>query len=127
MSIIDWKKCFYSSADSIIKDIAKLYNDGKTIKEICEIYNTNFPFVSQRLLFASEIGLCDYKKNDYEKIICLEDGMVFNSENSASRYYNISHSCIHNGCVGISKNGVKTKDGNYLHFLFYKDYLEKCS
>lgn len=63
---IDWKYCDECSRKTIIKEICLKWNDHKNITMISEEYNMDKHTISNYLEIGSNIGWCNYKKNNLE-------------------------------------------------------------
>lgn len=59
-----------------------------------------------------------------KSVICLNDKIVYSSGADAARKTNASKSGISNCCNHKAKYCGTDKDGNYLYWMFYDEYLE---
>lgn len=95
---VDWNKCFYMAMSSKTRTACDLWNGGHdSTKEIAGIMKTAPNYVSKLLLECSEFRLCDYdstKEQDKgrkktlknsKKIICTDNGIVFQGAEECSR------------------------------------------
>lgn len=95
---VDWNKCFYMAISSKTRTACDLWNSGHdSTKEIAEIMKINQNYVSKLLFECSGFGLCNYdsmkemdkgrRKNEKngKKIICTDNGMIFQSSSECSR------------------------------------------
>lgn len=124
LEIINWNKCFYSYYSDEIEKIAKMYNNGYSISEICNIFNMNFYSVSKRLEIAQLIGLCNYIKNSRnKKIVWHEGNMVFKSESQAAKILGLPHATIENSCY--KNKSIKSRNNNKIYtFSYFEDYIK---
>lgn len=106
LSIVDFCKCWEMSQNSIIPEIALLYNKGEHITEIASKFNIHYGTVIKYLKRATDIGLCKYEqhKNAYresKRIICVETRKIYNSiSNVCEDGYDRSYvsNCCNNKC-----------------------------
>ena len=118
---IDWNNCFYSSCDRKIKKCCELYNNKVSQYDIQEALKITYPTMVRYLEIGAKAGICDYKKyKRFKQVVCIEDKMVFESQNEAARYYNAARSSIDNSCK-YGWNATKNK----LHFMYLNEYIEQ--
>ena len=95
---VDWDKCFYMAMTSKTRKVCDLWNSGcKSTKDIADTMKSSANYISKLLVECSEFGLCDYdpteeqekarKKNlkNSKKIICTDNGMIFQGAEECSR------------------------------------------
>lgn len=95
---VDWNKCFYMAMSKNMKLVCDLWNNGyRSTREIQEITKINKNYVSKLLVSCAEFGLCDYdsiaeqskgrKKTlkNSKKIVCKNNGMIFQGAEECSR------------------------------------------
>lgn len=58
----------------------------------------------------------------YKKVICLNDGKIFNSREDASKYYNLSISSVIR-CLSGESSYIKFDDNNYISLMYTVDYF----
>lgn len=121
LSNIDWNKCREYTATSMLKAACNLWNEHKTIKQICEITKYSKETIRQYLIRGKELNLCDYQTNNifYRKIICLDNNEVFNNSRKAGSKYKINIPSITAACKGKENNA-----GGY-HWMFFDDWLKE--
>lgn len=122
-SMINWNKCFYDSASSILIKVCNEYNNGNTLKFISQKYHKDVSTIMKFLDYGATINLCDYKHNGNKvKIICLNDGLIHESINETSRYYNISVGKLRNQIISTYEDFL---NDNKLYFMRYDDYINE--
>lgn len=67
LSCIDWNKCHAEALSSLVYKSAQLYNDGCGIGDISRILGYNTGTISNWLKQATDIGLCQYDKEETRK------------------------------------------------------------
>lgn len=144
LSQIDWLQCHEYACSSLVKKACKLWSNGihSTIK-IGEILKLNCNTICRYLKQGSKLGWCNYnpkevKKNIYknlsnkyggqnkQKVICLNNGKVFNSIIEASKIMNTNSSDIVACCqkrTKVSGQDILTKEK--LQWQYYDEYLIK--
>jgi hypothetical protein len=110
LNIIDWNIIKSSIIKSRVIDACNLWNDGiHSVLNIAKIMKQGKNTVLRYLKQGKSIGLCDYniettRKNIgntiRKKVICLNNGIVFDSCSDAGRTYNIDISSIAKCCKG---------------------------
>nr|DAH50616.1 MAG TPA: endonuclease [Caudoviricetes sp.] len=116
LSMIDWKKCDESARSSMIYYVAKMYNNGMTVKEIINITGYGRTTVHKWLKHATKIDLCIYnpeesklrsrklvekKINQYNKSEIFIS--TYMSQKDAKNQTGISDSTINNVLKGRNK------------------------
>lgn len=66
-SSIDWHLCDKAAISSKIIIAADLWNDGKSVGEICEIMKLSKDTIRHYLIKAVNIGVCDYNRDESRK------------------------------------------------------------
>jgi len=131
---IDWLNINKHSQKSIIYEICKYKNkhSNMTTKEISEIFNINSHTVWKYLKLGNEFKWCNYniskeRKNvgikNGRKIICLTNGIIYNSCKKASDIYRINVSGIINCCRHRQRYSGKSKNGVSLGWMYLSEYL----
>ena len=64
------------------------------------------------------------QRNYGKKVVCLNNGKVFNSIKEAANYYKINSSSITCVCQGLSQYAGYDSDNNYLLWMYYEDYIK---
>ena len=95
---VDWNKCFYMAISDKMRTACDLWNKGhKSAKEITDIMNSSKNYISKLLTECSEFGICDYNAEEEreksrkktlknsKKIICTDNGMIFQGAEECSR------------------------------------------
>lgn len=85
-----------------------------------------------RLKICNDLGLCNYDPTESRrsasrhKVVCLNNGEIFNSIVDAENHYNIQN--ISGCCIGQIKSAGKhpiTKEK--LKWMYYEDYLKSTT
>lgn len=89
LSQIDWNKCNVDACGTISVEIAKLFNDGYSTKEIASIKNLGLSSVNKYLKKMTESGLCNYNPEESHNnsnvdnfgkmVICTDDNKIYKS------------------------------------------------
>ena len=75
----------------------------------------------KNLLINEELNI----KHNNKKVICLNNGKIFNSINKASKYYNVKSSNISDCCKEKKEYyGIDHATGEPLRWMYYEDYLK---
>lgn len=133
---IDWNDCEQKSFKSISKIISDLWNNGSDVKEICKITKLSEPPVRKYLKSMTEIGLCSYDSGEQmriaqekfidvikRKVICINDGLIFNSITECSNHYGESGIKLNPSTIsGVCKGRLNTCKN--LTFMYYDDYIK---
>ena len=130
LSQIDFDEANKKSLNSYIASVAKLWNSGKTPKEIRIKLNLSETTITNYLKLGKKCGLCptyskeeSKKRADCHKIYCLTTNEVFDSIAEASRVYNIFESCISKCCRRKCAYGGEY-NGEKMVWLYYEDYVK---
>lgn len=121
---IDWNKCFNFSLSSRIKEACdyKKNNPNLTSNDISKIMKISQSSVTKFLKIGNEMGLCSYNpkeeskkggKINSKKVVCLDDGLVFESAREAGKYYK-----CHGTKVSAVCRGERQSTGGH-HFNYY--------
>ena len=120
LSVIDWNKCREYTATSMLKAACNLWNENKTIKEICKITKYTKDTIRNYLKRGKELNLCNYQPITPDgKIINIDTKEVFNNSKKAAIKYNLNPTAITAVCKGDGNNA-----GGY-HWMYYKNWLIK--
>lgn len=125
---INWVKCGKSAMSSRMLETCKLWNNGKSISEICEYFKMHTTTIREYLKKGAKAGICSYdsKKemgtSKARKAICLNDLETYDSLSDFARKHNISVNNISSCCKGRTH----TIDVNGSKFVvkYYEDYLK---
>lgn len=137
LSICDWNVILKKSLKSNIIKTCELFNQGITSTNILgELIGVNRTTIVNYLKQGSVIGLCDYQPSHYNenavksankarmrKVICVTNGLIFESCAEAKRYYNVNVD-ISSYCNG-KKKIMTTSDGQKLQWMYYDDYINR--
>lgn len=131
---IDWNKCYDYSVKNLQKDLCEYKRNHMetTTTELSEIFHVSPTTVRRWLNFGTKIGWCQYigqnetqrfvsgrKPLNMRKIICTENGMIFNSGKECSEKslllfgVHISRSSISETCSG------KRESTHGYHFEYF--------
>lgn len=123
LSLVDWNRCNIDACGTISIEVADLFNNGYSVKEIADIKNLSTSFVVKYLKKMTESGLCDYNPLESHRnvnverfgkmVICEEDNKIYKSIRSTKIDGYIPQRvslCCH--------NQAKTHKGK--HFRFYE-------
>lgn len=127
---INWVECEQFAKTSLIVKVCKYWNKTKCIKYTCEKFNLTKGTIQRYLKIGTRLSLCDYdpsKGNQIKpkcsvKVICLNDGNIFDSIIEASKFYNIDYSSISKSC--ITGSGTQHNETfQDLYFMYYDKYI----
>ncbi len=131
LSVIDWDKCEKDCVTSIMMEACNLWNDGKITMEIKKILHLSdkTSVVSKYLKTCSSLGLCTYdpsearKDASRHKVVCLNNGKIFDSIKEAQDYYNIDNisGCCIGQCNSVGRDPITNEKLVWRH---YEDYIE---
>lgn len=122
---VDFNKLNHMAENSSIIDYAKSWNDGLSIGEISQLTNTHYSVVTDYLKRATDLGLCNYNKNESKKrgnchkVICEQTDIIYDSIIDASKSTGINVSTISKNCRKVDKTGGKDIYGNKLTWRYY--------
>lgn len=129
LSNLDWTTIFRDSLKSFVFEMAKLWNKGHTVSEICKILHFNRNIVRKYLVKASMANLCDYtqeesiqRKFDKEakKVVCIEDELVYESIEQVGRVLSVSANSVRR-CCDLSKENLTSIKRK--HYMLYDDFM----
>jgi len=111
LSKIDWNKCFDFSLSSRIKEACeyKKNNPNMATGDISKIMKLSQSSITNFLKVGNEMGLCYYDtkeeikksgKINSKKVICLDDGLIFDSAREAGRFYKCHGNKVSAVCRG---------------------------
>ena len=127
---INWAECEKFAKTSFVIKVCEYWNKTKCIKYTCEKFNLSKGTVQRYLKIGTRLSLCDYdpsKGNQIKpkcsvKVICLNDGNIFDSIIEASKFYNIDYSSISKSC--ITGSGTQHNETfQDLYFMYYDEYI----
>lgn len=109
-SSVDWDKCYENSLTSIVVESWKLWNSGKTVKEISKILDKSTATINTYLTNGFKINKCTYNSilenpNNGRYVVCLTTKEIFKTLKIAGEKYNIAYNGISICC---SKTRTKT-------------------
>jgi hypothetical protein len=116
---LDWNKCYKLSMNSKMIEACNLWNNGKTIGEICKILDMNMTTIERYLKRGVGSKICNYTEHEARTrrfnniiipILSITDNISFNSIKEASLYYNISNISIKNMCENKVDYIISRKD-----------------
>ena len=133
---IDWTKCLMATTTNIVKEAAKLWEEGMTCLQISKIYQLHSSTISKYLKNAAKIGWCSYTPQEAMKrkgiamvgkinknsvaVYCCDTNQVFLSYTHAKTI-----------CVGYKKPNISSAcDGTYEtigghHWKYLYDYTKR--
>ena len=133
---IDWTKCLMATTTNIVKEAAKLWEEGMTCLQISKIYQLHSSTISKYLKNAAKIGWCSYTPQEAMKrkaapivgkinknsvaVYCCDTNQVF-----------LSYTHAKSICVGYKNPNISCAcDGTYEtigghHWKFLYDYTKK--
>ena len=121
---VDWEYCYYHTIPNHMKEIWQEYNDGIKIMDLARKYNKDYGTISKYLKIGTKFGCCSYTADGYHtEVICLDTLKIYNKIADAIRETganNISYAC--NSKTHIAG---KSENGEPLHWMYYKEYVEK--
>lgn len=117
------------STSSIIVKAGELWNQGLTAGEIRNKLKIGEGTVTSYLKKARKIGICDYstkksnKRSRCRKVYCVTFNKVYNSMTIAAKECRTNRDSIKRCCEDNNKSS-KNKDGVYLKWMYYEDYIK---
>lgn len=133
LSKIDFDLSNKNSVNSLIVKAGELWNEGLTAGQIRKELKIGEGTVTSYLKTASEIGVCDYSKEESKnrsrcrKVYCTTLGMLFNGATEAQRILGVDRTSIRRCCVGEKQDTKGRTDDERLQWLYYEDYLESTA
>lgn len=124
LSKIDWNQCNIDACGTVSVEVADLFNNGYSVKEIASIKNLGISSINKYLKKMTESGLCHYNPEESHKnsnvenfgkmVICTDDNKIYASIGSTKEDgyipQRVSLCCHHR---------AKTHRGK--HFEFYEE------
>ena len=129
LSEIDWENVFFNSSKSFVFEMAKFWNMGMSVVDICRETHFARDVIRDYLVKATTANLCNYSPEesvqrkidkDSKKVVCIEDKLIYASIEETSRVIGVSASSIRN-CCDLSKEklvSIKRK-----HYLLLDDFV----
>lgn len=133
LSKIDFDLSNKNSISSLIVKAGELWNQGLTAGQIRKELNIGEGTVTSYLKTASEIGICDYSKEESKnrsrcrKVYCTTLNMLFNGATEAQRILGVDRTSIRRCCVGEKQDTKGRTDDERLQWLYYEDYLKSTA
>lgn len=130
LSNVDWKRCGFYAAGSLVYKTAELYNTGSDVEVIATALKVDKTTVHNWLHKATEIGLCNWIKNtgflnEKHSIILLNTKEQFDSVSSGGRKYNVSVQNVSKTCQKQrAYAGIHPETGEPLVWRYIEDYNE---
>ena len=130
LSKIDFDLSNKNSVNSLIVKTGELWNKGLTAGQIRKELKIGEGTVTSYLKTASEIGICDYSKEESKnrsrcrKVYCTTLGMLFNGATEAQRILGVDRTSIRRCCTGEKTDTKGRTDDERLQWLYYEDYLK---
>ena len=93
--IVDWESVKEKAVSSLIVECGDLYNQHMNIDNIAQYLNVDSSTVYRYLHKATEIGICNFtinKKCAPKKVMCVNNGKIFNTISDAANWANMSPS-----------------------------------
>lgn len=127
---IDFNKSNNLSLTSYMKKACELWESGLSRKEISNALGLNANTITNYLSNGEKYGMCSYTKEEAWKrscckqVICLNTLEVFDSATKAANKYNTYKQTILKSCKNQKFSAGKSKTGEKLRWMFYKNYVE---
>lgn len=105
-NIVDWNYVKEKTSSSLIVECGELYNKHLNINDISQYLHMDRTTIYNYLHKATEIGICNFKINNKytpKKVMCINNGKVFNTINDAANWANISRSNLSHYLSGRQK------------------------
>jgi predicted DNA-binding protein YlxM (UPF0122 family) len=116
---VDYNVVFWESESNLFVDICNGYNNDLSIEEICDSFNISRDSALYYLRKGNKLGICDYKFNyNRRKVICLNNGEIFESIKCCANNFNTTVSVIIHICKKET-NGLKLND-EVFKFEYYE-------
>ena len=128
LSNLDWTTIFLNSSKSFVYEVAKLWNEGYTVGDMCKTLHFDRNIIRNYLVKATLANLCNYsseeskqRKFDREakKVICIEDNFVYDSIEQVGREHGVSANSVRR-CCDLSKENLRSLKRK--HYLLYDDF-----
>lgn len=133
LSKIDFDLSNKNSVSSLIVKAGELWNEGLTAGQIRKELKIGEGTVTSYLKTASEIGVCDYTKEESKnrshcrKVYCTTLGILFNGATEANKILGIDRSGIRRCCIGEQKDTKGRNESERLQWMYYDDYLKSTA
>ena len=133
LSKIDFDLSNKNSISSLIVKTGELWNQGLTAGQIRKELKIGEGTVTSYLKTASEIGVCDYTKEESKnrshcrKVYCTTLGILFNGATEANKILGIDRSGIRRCCIGEQKDTKGRNESERLQWMYYDDYLKSTA
>ena len=130
LSKVDWNKCGFYAAGSLVYKTASLYNDGYDVLSIAKELKVDKSTIRRWLTKATELNLCNWVKSkgflkEKHSVVLLNNHEVFESISDAARKYGTSIANISRVCLRKGKySGIHTETGEPLVWRYIEDYDE---
>jgi len=124
LSKIDWNNVFQYTLTNQMKEACDLWNDGKNVKEISNVFKISTGAIRRYLNDGNKLNLCHYngsensKNSNIRNVICIEYNLMFNSITECVEQLSKMLNLKFNICniSEVCKGNRKTH--NKLHFEF---------
>ncbi len=118
---IDWEMAMQFATTSIAKQIADMFNNNLSIKEISKKLKINCTTTRCYLKKATMFGWCQYSPKEKQKVFCPELNITFDSICAASRDTGATTAGIIRCCQGKQAYaGIHPSTGAELHWAYVK-------
>lgn len=130
LSTVDWYKCGFYAAGSLVHETALLYNDGYDVRYIADKLKVDQTTIHNWLKKATELQLCDWTKstgflNEKHSIVLLNTKEKFDSVSDGSKKYHIQIQNIVKVCQKRrSYAGIHPETGEPMVWRYIEDYDE---
>lgn len=132
LSKIDFDLSNKNSVNSLIVKVGELWNQGLTAGQIRKELKIGEGTVTSYLKTASKIGVCDYSveksraRSKYKKVYCVTFDKIYDTITEGANACNTSRDSVKRCCEDNNKS-VKNRDGIYLKWMYYEDYLKSTA
>ena len=130
LSTIDFEDINKKSIKKISFIILEKHNNGMSRKEIMDDMNLKKGVVDSALSYFNKIGMCKNKlgkPHTPRKVICLNNGIIYDSLASAEKQTGAKSQNIGQVCSGRGKFAGRDENGVGLRWMYYEDYVLKFS
>lgn len=130
LSKVDWVKCGFYTAGSLVYRAAELYNGGNDTKSIADELKVDKSSIHRWLKKATELGLCNWIKStgflkERHSIVLLNTKEQFDSVSSGGRKYDVLVQNISKVCrKQRAYAGLHPETGEPLVWRYVEDYDE---
>lgn len=122
-----------NSVSSLIVKVGELWNQGLTAGRIKKELKIGEGTVTSYLKTASKIGVCDYtirkslaRANKYTKVYCVTFDKVYDTITEGANECKTSRDSVKRCCEDNNRS-IKNRDGIYLKWMYYEDYLKSTT